>query len=344
MPFSSTANHSEAEWLEVFENLFHPTFKECGYSCERSMPRTGSLISSIIERLHNSQIVLADLTDHNPNVFYELGVRHSLSKRTIIVSQDASQIPSDLRGYWALTYSRTLAGAFQFKKDIKRIITELETEPERTDSPVADYLEKENLSANRHAHRESIKKLGALITEISGNILILGEIRSKPDEPIVRQLLTIQCLELLLSTLYVDIGADLLKNAYELSVNLRRIALGDNKDGLNENSLKLLKTLYKELKSIRSKMLSHEYDEPATPSTMKWVLPKEGPHNSDKPQDIGNPWICSTYYADIAQRQFSLRLEELEDMEKQQAKILKTIKDGEFGRIVSKQPPWHYRL
>ena len=51
MPFSATKSCSEAEWTEVFEQVFRPSVEAVGYSCERAAPKTGSLIASIVERL-----------------------------------------------------------------------------------------------------------------------------------------------------------------------------------------------------------------------------------------------------------------------------------------------------
>ena len=98
MPFSGTRTASEEEWTETFEHIFRPAIESTGFICRRAQVSTGSLITSIIDDLRTSRIVLADITDQNPNVFYELGVRHALSKRTIIISQRAEDIPSDLRG------------------------------------------------------------------------------------------------------------------------------------------------------------------------------------------------------------------------------------------------------
>ena len=273
MPFSATENHSAEEWLEIYENLFVPAVEACGFACERAVPRTGSLISSIIESLHSARIVLADVTDHNPNVFYELGVRHSLSTRTIIACQDADQIPSDLRGNWSLVYSTSLSGATKFKHDMERIIEELDTEPEKTDSPVADYLERENMTAFRHVQRDNIKKLGALLTEISGNRLTLEQIHHQPDDMIARQLVVTSSLDRLLTTLYVDIGPDLLKSAYEVLFHLKRIALGDQSTTIHQAANGCLEVLNDGVSAIRDKLISHEYEEPSTVSTMGWASP-----------------------------------------------------------------------
>lgn len=145
MPFSPAKTCTEAEWAQIYETIFRPAIEECGYLCERTRPETGSLIRTIIEKLKNSTIVLADLTDRNPNVLYELGVRHSISKRTIMVAQSIDDIPSDLRGFWTITYGTRQWEVDKFRSDIKRIISEIGEHPDRSDSPVSDYLEREDI-------------------------------------------------------------------------------------------------------------------------------------------------------------------------------------------------------
>src|SRR5215467_10347587 len=89
MPFSDTASATAQRWTEIFKDVFKPAFEECGYSCERAKPMTGHLLDSIVENLATSTVALADVTDRNANVFYELGIRHSLKRGTIIVSPNA---------------------------------------------------------------------------------------------------------------------------------------------------------------------------------------------------------------------------------------------------------------
>ena len=64
----------------------------------------GSIINGIVENLNSSDLVIADLTGNNPNVMYELGVRHSLKRGTIMLTQDFNSFPSDLRDYLAIEY------------------------------------------------------------------------------------------------------------------------------------------------------------------------------------------------------------------------------------------------
>ena len=79
MPFSTTESCSEDEWTLLFEALFKPAIEGANldYECRRSVATRGNIVASILQELKESYVVLADLTDHNANVFYELGVRHS---------------------------------------------------------------------------------------------------------------------------------------------------------------------------------------------------------------------------------------------------------------------------
>jgi hypothetical protein len=171
MPFSGTANATEQQWPEIYSEVFKPAFEECGYVCERAKPMTGHLLDSIVESLASSAVVLADVTDRNPNVFYELGIRHSLKRGTIIVSQDA-EVPSDLRGLWFVRYGIRPAEVRAFKENIRPLTSELEAKPDRSDSAVSAYLDRENQIISSFFRRDCSKRLGALFTEVTGNILL----------------------------------------------------------------------------------------------------------------------------------------------------------------------------
>jgi len=173
MPFSATRTASQEEWTETFEHIFRPAIESSGFLCRRARVSTGSLITSIIDDLRASRNVLADITDQNPNVFYELAVRHSLSKRTIIVSQRAEDIPSDLSGYWTIVYGRKPGEVSAFHLELNRLIAEIERNPEKSDSPVGEILERDNISLNSVVQKENAKKLTGLYTEITGNIVYL---------------------------------------------------------------------------------------------------------------------------------------------------------------------------
>ena len=94
-----------------------------------------------MEDLDTAWVVLADLTDRNANVFYELGVRHALKDRTILVAQTSDDIPSDLQQYAYHVYGRTDGNASEeFREKIRDLLEDVDRNPNRKDSPVSDFL------------------------------------------------------------------------------------------------------------------------------------------------------------------------------------------------------------
>lgn len=70
-----------------------------GFSCRRAdeIFETRSIIQIINELIGRAEVVVADLTGRNANVFYELGYAHALGKSTILITQNAEDVPFDLR-------------------------------------------------------------------------------------------------------------------------------------------------------------------------------------------------------------------------------------------------------
>jgi hypothetical protein len=59
----------------------------------------GHIIQDILCKIGEAEIIIADLTGRNPNVFYELGIAQMVKnvKQVILLSQDAESIPFDVR-------------------------------------------------------------------------------------------------------------------------------------------------------------------------------------------------------------------------------------------------------
>lgn len=265
MPFSRT--RSEDNWTEVFSEVFQPALTECGYTCTRAEVSTGSLITSIVERLIEADIVIVDATDRNANVFYELGVRHALRRGTIIVSKGTEHVPSDLRGYWFLSYGLRPAEVKAFKAEIKRIIEAIEKEPQRSDNPVSDYLDKTHRSSVREINRDNLKRLGALITELTGNRLAIRQQISTEKQ----QLFSIGCLQLLLQTRYLDVGPELLKACYDLEYHLEILRRETTPSRtLLGSTLNQVDVVISGVSRIKDGVAKGEFFEPTTVSMMTW--------------------------------------------------------------------------
>lgn len=143
-PIGHPGTENHATFKQVLEYTIRPAVEASGFNLEvlraDDIDRPGSFIKDILEMLLKSYVVIADLTNQNPNVFYELGVRHALSPRTILIAQDGNHIPSDLKEYRYIVYDTSAKGAAEFREKIKRYLSELTKDPNRPDNPVLDRL------------------------------------------------------------------------------------------------------------------------------------------------------------------------------------------------------------
>jgi hypothetical protein len=143
MPFSATTLCTEDEWTWIFEKVFKPAVEGAGldYECRRSVATRGNIVASILQELSDTYVVIADLTDRNANVFYELGVRHTLKDRTILVAQKKEDIPFDLLAYAYHVYDwKTDKGRAELAEKLAQLLSEIDANPERPDNPVSDFL------------------------------------------------------------------------------------------------------------------------------------------------------------------------------------------------------------
>lgn len=79
-----------------------------------------TFIQDIFELIFTSQVVIGDFTGKNPNVFYEVGIAHTLGKTVIPISQSIEDIPSDLRHHRALKYLGNTQGYADLSSELEK--------------------------------------------------------------------------------------------------------------------------------------------------------------------------------------------------------------------------------
>ncbi|MGH1493659.1 MAG: toll/interleukin-1 receptor domain-containing protein [Acidimicrobiales bacterium] len=97
----------------VYEHFVRPTLEqECDLIVERGDDVFGSnvIVDDIGNSIRRSGLVVADLTSRNPNVFYEVGIAHTLDKRVLLMSQSMEDVPFDLRHRRILLYEYSPLG------------------------------------------------------------------------------------------------------------------------------------------------------------------------------------------------------------------------------------------
>jgi hypothetical protein len=143
-PIGKEGTEVRRRFSEILEHVIRPAFKDADFNMKvvraDDIRRPGAFVRDILEYIAGAHTVVADLTGQNPNVFYELGVRHALSPRTILIAQNVEDIPSDLRGERTIIYDTSPAGVAAFRGEIQQYLKMIETDPERPDNPVLNEL------------------------------------------------------------------------------------------------------------------------------------------------------------------------------------------------------------
>lgn len=86
--------------------------------------------SELSKRLIQADLVVADLTERNPNVYYELGISHSVGNKTIVISQDVENLPFDVKGDFTYLYEDTESGRRLLYYELKRLAEHLLSAPD----------------------------------------------------------------------------------------------------------------------------------------------------------------------------------------------------------------------
>ena len=76
---------------------------------------TNHVISDVWGAIYRARVVIADCTDRNPNVFYEIGVAHTVGRPVILITQNTDDVPFDLRYIRFIQYEYTPPGMAEFE-------------------------------------------------------------------------------------------------------------------------------------------------------------------------------------------------------------------------------------
>ena len=145
----------EDSFGDVYELGIREACTQAGAYCERVDEQI--FHESILDRIYNqiakADIVIADMTGRNANVFYEVGYAHALGKRTILLTRKAEDIPFDLKHFQHIVYGEHIT---DLRDDLtKRVQWCVENPVETAGKGTIDielYLGDENLSSGDVVH------------------------------------------------------------------------------------------------------------------------------------------------------------------------------------------------
>lgn len=178
-PIGKTDSDTRKRSDLTFNFIIKPVVENFGYSPIRAdhINESGMITHQIIDYLIKSPLVIADLTDSNPNVFYELAFRHIVEMPYIQMIKSDQKVPFDVSGMRTIPFDIDLEQADRAKKDLEKAIKSIESDDFKAVNPYT-------LSMNYSTLQNILKERGNIQPDDIADIVLdsVNGLRSMMDE------------------------------------------------------------------------------------------------------------------------------------------------------------------
>lgn len=130
----------EDKFFEIYEMLKRQFEEHFLFSHAGEEDNQQNILKDIVQAIYDSDIIIANLTGLNPNVFYELGIAHTLNKKVIIITEDILTLPFDLKSYRAKEYSTHFVKFAELIDALNKYMDGAMTGEVVYSNPVSDFL------------------------------------------------------------------------------------------------------------------------------------------------------------------------------------------------------------
>ncbi|MEM6495881.1 MAG: hypothetical protein AAF709_04040 [Pseudomonadota bacterium] len=116
----------DGQFDAVYETL-QGISEDCGLRCRRAddIWENPTVIQDVVSLIDRSRVVIADCTNRNPNVFYEIGIAHTLGRDVILITQSEADVPFDLRHLRFVQYLNNGEGLADLAQQLRQPLENL---------------------------------------------------------------------------------------------------------------------------------------------------------------------------------------------------------------------------
>jgi hypothetical protein len=179
-PIGPEASDVRVRSDQVLKHIISPAAKECGYETIRAdqISEPGLITSQVIQHVVEDPLVIADLTGRNPNVFYELAIRHAVKRPVVQIIHATESIPFDVAASRTVHVDHhDLDSAAKAREEITKQIHAVEKNPKEVDTPITVALELQSLRQSDNPLEKSNAEIISMLQEMR---VALSDIREEP--------------------------------------------------------------------------------------------------------------------------------------------------------------------
>lgn len=124
----------------IIDATIYPVLEEKGYHpiIPHRVSSPGSITKQIIQDIHKSDLVIANLTEKNPNVMYELALRHCFGSPLIMIAEKGTELPFDISDIRTIFYINDAQGVLDLQRNLGKAIDEIDQKS--YESPIYSIL------------------------------------------------------------------------------------------------------------------------------------------------------------------------------------------------------------
>lgn len=169
---------------KVLKHIITPSVEAFGYDAIRAdkISEPGMITSQVIQYIVDSELIIADLTERNPNVFYELAIRHAIKKPLIQIIKKGEAIPFDVAATRIIHFDiQDLDSVDQAKAEITSQIKSIESGKSDFDNPISVSLDLKMLKESGNPEQRSLADVVEAIIELRGAVSSIDKRMNNPE-------------------------------------------------------------------------------------------------------------------------------------------------------------------
>ena len=145
----------------VIRSVIRPCLEKAGFTkikAAHEINELGSINTQVITSILDADLVVANLTGTNPNVMYELCLRHAIAKPVIHICEEGTDLPFDIKDSRTIFYRNDMLGVDELKEVLETMLCEIDYTKDYKDNPIYNAR-----AVNSIMKESGGENLGALI-------------------------------------------------------------------------------------------------------------------------------------------------------------------------------------
>lgn len=168
-PIGEEGSETRERSDQVLKHIITGPLEQLGYTVIRAdkISEPGIITTQIIGHIVDAELVVADLTDKNPNVFYELAIRHAIRKPLVQMIKKGEAIPFDVAATRIIQFDlHNLDSVAAAKDEIQSQVKSLEAGNNEVHNPISVSLDLKVLKESGNIEERSLADVVEAISDL----------------------------------------------------------------------------------------------------------------------------------------------------------------------------------